>query len=289
MSRIEGLRAQLSARSDEISSGLAPGLVGIGVYDYLSGFAWSRAGGRWFHAASTIKVAILAALFDAIERDRFQLDWRLHVRNRFLSAADGQPFRVDAGRDADGEVHAAVGKTMRLSDLAHHMIVTSSNLATNLLLDLIGVDEARGALARRGIAGVDLQRGVEDHRAFAIGCSNRVTPDGLVDLLRAIRDGRGFTPESSKAMMDILGDQQFAGGIGPSLPDSIRAVARVAHKTGDISTASHDAGIVFLPGRPPYVVAVLTESEGDAAVRLSALATVSGLVYHAVAAAGEAA
>jgi beta-lactamase class A len=228
MSRIEGLRAQLSARSDEISSGLAPGLVGIGVYDYLSGFAWSRAGGRWFHAASTIKVAILAALFDAIERDRFQLD-------------------------------------------------------------LIGVDEARGALARRGIAGVDLQRGVEDHRAFAIGCSNRVTPDGLVDLLRAIRDGRGFTPESSKAMMDILGDQQFAGGIGPSLPDSIRAVARVAHKTGDISTASHDAGIVFLPGRPPYVVAVLTESEGDAAVRLSALATVSGLVYHAVAAAGEAA
>ncbi len=289
MSRLEELRARLTARSDDLSARLAPGWVGIGVYDYLSGFAWSREGGRWFHAASTIKVAILAALFDSIERDRFKLDWRLHVRNRFLSAADGQPFRVDAGRDADSEVHAAVGKTMRLSDLAHHMIVTSSNLATNLLLDLIGVDEARAALARRGIAGIDLQRGVEDDRAFANGCSNRVTPDGLVDLLRAIRDGRGFTAASSTAMMSILGDQQFAGGIGPGLPEAIRAVARVAHKTGDISTASHDAGIVFLPGRPPYVVALLTESNGDAADRSAALAAVSGLVYDAVAAAGEAA
>ncbi len=289
MSGIDELRASLSARADDICAGLAPGTVGISVYDYLSGFTWSRHGDRWFHAASTIKVAILAALFDSAERDRFKLDWRLHVRNRFLSAADGQPFRVDAGRDADSAVHAAGGKTMRLTDLAHHMIVTSSNLATNLLLDLIGVDEARDALARRGIAGVDLQRGVEDERAFAGGCSNRVTPDGLVDLLRAIRDGRGFTPASSKAMIDILGDQQFAGGIAPGLPDPIRAIARVAHKTGDISTASHDVGMVFLPGRPPYVVAMLTESDGDAAQRLSAMVAVSGLVYDAVAAAGEAA
>jgi beta-lactamase class A len=289
MSRPEDLRALLASRSGEIAQGLAPSAVGISVYDYLSGFAWSRDGDRWFHAASTIKVAILAALFDSVERGRFKLDWRLHVRNRFLSAADGQPFRVELARDADAEVHAACGKTMRVSDLARHMIVTSSNLATNLLVDLVGVDEARDALARRGIAGVDLRRGVEDDRAFAEGCINRVTPNGLVDLMRAIRDGRGFSSASSEAMMDILGDQQFAGGIGPGLPEPIRAVTRVAHKTGDISTASHDVGVVFLPGRPPYVVAILTESDGDAALRCAALAEISGLVYEAIAAAGEAA
>src|SRR6185295_18439567 len=177
----------------------------------------------------------------------------------------------------------SIGKTMRVGDLARHMIVRSSNLAANLLLDLVGVEATRAALAAREVTGIDVCRGVEDERAFQAGLSNRVTADGVVALLRAIRDGRRFTPESSKAMIDILMNQEFAGGIGPGLPDAIRAVARVAHKTGDISTVSHDAGLVFLPGRPPYVVAILATSAGDASARTDALAAISGLVYDAVA------
>ena len=90
-------------------------------------------------------------------------------------------------------------------------------------------------------------------------------------------------------MIDILLDQQFTGGIAPGLPDAVRGVARVAHKTGDISTVSHDAGLVFLPGRPPYVVAILVQNAGDAADRTSVLTAASRAVYDAVAAAGEAA
>jgi beta-lactamase class A len=287
MSRSEELRAALEARVADTAARLNPGTLGVGVYDYLSGFAWSRTGDRWFHAASLIKIAVLAALFDAVERGRFTLDCRLHVRNRFLSILDGQPFSVDRTRDADSDVHAAVGRTLRLSELARHMIVTSSNLATNLLLDLVGLDEARAAIARRGIEGIDLQRGVEDERAFEAGRNNRVTPDGVVDLLRSIFDSREFSDVSSKAMVDILSDQQFGGGIAPGLPDPIRSVARVAHKTGDISAVSHDAGLVFLPGRPPYVVAILCESDLEGAQRTAALAAVSGAVYEAVASAGE--
>jgi beta-lactamase class A len=289
VTRAEVLQATLASRAGEIAAGLGDGALGISVFDYLSGFAWELNGGRWFHAASTIKIAILAGLFDAIERGRFTRDSRLHVRNRFSSALDGRSFRVDARRDADDEVHAAVGKTMRLGELAQHMIVRSSNLAANLLLDLVGVEETRAALATRGIAGVDVRRGVEDERAFEAGLNNQVTADGVVALLRAIRDGREFSAASSKAMIDILMDQEFAGGIAPGLPEAIRAVARVAHKTGDISTVSHDAGLVFLPGRPPYVIAILVASAADAPARTGALAAVSGLVYDAVAAAGEAA
>jgi beta-lactamase class A len=288
MLRVDELRARLAAASDEAVGTLDRGAVGISVYDYLSGFSWSHEGSRWFHAASTIKVAVLVALFDAVERGRFPLDARLHVRNRFLSAADGQPFRVDAARDADGAVHAAIGRTMRLADLARHMIVTSSNLATNLLLDLVTLGEARAALARRGIDGIDLRRAVEDERAFEAGCSNLATADGLVALLRAIRDGCGFSESSSRQMIDILCDQAFPGGILPGLPESIRAVARVAHKTGDISIVSHDVGLVYLPGRPPYAVALLTESHGDASTRTAALTALSASVFGAVSAAGEA-
>ena len=289
MRRAEHLQATLAARARDIAAGLGDGSIGISVFDYLSGFAWDLNGDRWFHAASTIKIAILAGLFDAIERGRFTLESRLHVRNRFLSALGREPFRVDTRRDADGDVHAAIGKTMRVGDLARHMIVRSSNLAANLLLDLVGVEAARSALAARGVSGIDVRRGVEDERAFQAGLNNQVTADGIVALLRAIRDGRGFSAGSSAAMIDMMMGQELTGGIAPGLPDAIRAVARVAHKTGDISTVTHDAGLVFLPGRPPYIVAILVACACEASARADALTAISGVVYDAVAAAGEAA
>jgi beta-lactamase class A len=277
----------LHDRINEIARTIPDGALAVSVLDYLSGFSYAYNGDRWFHAASTIKVAILAAVFDAVADGRFTLDNRVHVRNRFLSAADGQPFCVQASRDADGDVHAAIGRTMRIGDLARHMIVTSSNLATNVLLDLIGRDRARQSIERRGLAGIDLQRGVEDDRAFEAGCNNRITANGAVRLLRSIHDGRDFAPGAATTMIEVLLDQQFGGGILPGLPEAVQAVARVAHKTGDISTVSHDIGLVFLPGRPPYAIALLTESAGEAAARTAALAAASRAVYDAVAAAGE--
>jgi beta-lactamase class A len=56
-------------------------------------------------------------------------------------------------------------------------------------------------------------------------------------------------------MLEILLDQQYKRGIPAGLPKD----ARVAHKTGNISTVDHDAGIVFLEGRKPYVVVILTQ------------------------------
>jgi beta-lactamase class A len=279
---------QLRSRLQEIASTLPDGALGVSVFDYLSGCSWDYDGGRWFHAASTIKIAIMAAVFDAIDAGRFTPESRVHVRNYFLGATDGLPFRVQPSRDANAEVYAAIGRTMRIGELVRHMIGSSSNLATNLLLDVTGLEAAKRALASRDVAGIDLQRGVEDDRAFQAGCNNLVTADGLVRLLRVIRDGEGFTEASAQAMLEMLFDQRFAGAIAPGLPEAVRAVARVAHKTGDISTASHDAGLVFLPGRPPYAIVLLAESPGDASVRTAALAAASRAVYDAVAAAGEA-
>ncbi len=286
MTSNEAVTSALEVRAGEIAAQLTDGTLAVAVYDYTSGLSWSRNGDRWFHAASVIKIAVLVALFDAVERGQVTLDAPLHVRNRFLSAADGGPFRVDADRDADRAVHEAIGGVLPLGDLARRMITTSSNLATNLLVDLIGVDTARCALARRGITGIDLVRGVEDDRAFDIGCINRITARGVVRLLRAIVDRRDCSEVSSGAMVDVLAGQQLTGTIAPGLPPDARAVARIAHKTGEISTATHDAGIVFLPGRAPYIVALLTEGGADSAQRQNALTAASAAVYDALAAEG---
>jgi beta-lactamase class A len=169
---------------------------------------------------------------------------------------------------------------MGVGDLARHMITVSSNLATNILVDFVGVPAARRILAEAGIAGVELLRGVEDDRAFDAGISNRVTADGLVQLLRAIVDGRFGNAAHTGEMIDILSAQAFNSGIPAGLPPAVRATARVAHKTGEISTATHDSGVVFTAGRPPYVLAVLTGIGADTVNRCEPIARISARAFE---------
>ncbi len=252
--------------------------IALAYYDYASEAGLGIHADRWFHAASTIKVPILIALFGAIDKGSFQLDDRLHVRNRFYSVVDKEPFRVSTARDANAAVHRALGKTMKLEQLAEHMITTSSNLATNLLLDLIGIERANHILKELGIEGIELHRGVEDERAFDAGIYNKVTANGLLKVFRLIEDRSLFTSEASQKMLDILHRQEFKSFIPAGLPSE----ARVAHKTGEISTIAHDAGLVFLPDRKPYAVVILTEWDADKGGRSDTLAKVSRAIYQAV-------
>jgi beta-lactamase class A len=249
--------------------------VAVAAYDFEHHTSWSLNSARWFHAASTIKVPVLLGVYEAIQQGRFEPHSRVHVRNRFLGMADGRPFRVGQGSDANADVHAALGRTLTVHELAEHMIVTSSNLATNLLLDLVGVEAARASLARLHLGGIDLRRGVEDEAAWAAGINNRVTAAGLCDAFRLIEEGKAISPEASRAMLDILHQQRFRSGIPAGLPED----ARVAHKTGEISTVAHDAGIVYLDGRDAYVVVILTEWATDVDGRQETIARISRAVY----------
>src|SRR5215468_5224038 len=96
--------------------------IGVALHDLETGLRFSLRGDRWFHAASTIKVAVLLALFRAADEGRFRLDDSLHVRNRFFSAADGSLFRVSQDRDATPELYSTIGRTAKISTLAHAMI-----------------------------------------------------------------------------------------------------------------------------------------------------------------------
>src|SRR5215470_8878006 len=182
--------------------------IGVALHDLETGLRFSLRGDRWFHAASTIKVAVLLAVFRAADEGRFRLDDSLHVRNRFFSVADGSPFRVSQDRDATPELYAAIGRTAKISALAHAMISGSSNLATNLLLDFVGVEYARNVLHDGQVNGVELRRGVEDHGAHHQGVNNEATADGLLSLLSAIR-GDFLSSESKQQVIRILVEQRF--------------------------------------------------------------------------------
>jgi beta-lactamase class A len=249
----------------------------VAVHDLEGGWRFSLRGDRWFHAASTIKVAVLLAVFRARDEGRLRLDDSLHVRNRVFSAAGGSPFHLNRDSDAMPELYESIGRTAKISALAEGMTAASSNLATNLLLDFLGVEYARKVLRDAQVDGVELRRGVEDHAAHERGINNEATADGLLTLLSALRSDF-LTSESKDQAIRILLEQRFNSMIPAGLP----AHAAVAHKTGEISTACHDIGIVYLPEREPYIAVILTEFDSEHDGRRETVAAISEAIYRSV-------
>ena len=252
--------------------------LGIAFFDSETTVGWSYNGDQWFHAASTMKLAVLLGVFRAIERGELTLQSPVHVRNRFTSIVNQEPFMLDLGRDADPDVYGHLGKTLPVRELAYWMITKSSNLATNLLVDIVGIHSVQASLDELEIDGVRVLRGVEDTRAFEAGLNNEVTANGLLKLLQMIAESKAYSQESCDEMLSIMLDQQYRSGIPAGLPQA----ARVAHKTGNISTVHHDAGIVFLEDRQPYSLVILTQFSAETG-RGVAVADVSRDIFNTLA------
>ena len=243
--------------------------LGIAFYDSQTTLQWSFNADTLFHAASTIKIAVLVGVYAQVAGGALAADSPVHVRNRFTSVVDGKPFAIVPG-PMDAEVVKREGRTMSVHDLAYEMITKSSNLATNLLIDVVGVDAIKRCLEELRVDGIVMVRGVQDEAAFQAGINNLVTANGVLRLLRMIADGRAYSPEVCAQMLEILLDTQARGGIPAGVPGD----ASVAHKTGSISTVHHDAGIVYIGDRRPYFLVVLTQFPAEAG-RTTAVAEVS--------------
>src|SRR5262245_14865932 len=114
--------------------------VAAALFDYEGRRSWAFDGDRWFHAASTIKIAVLAGIYATLRERGLEPQHRLAISNQFASVLDGSPYSVIASRDTDPGLHGSADQTMSVGELAHRMIAISSNLATNVLLEFVGVD-----------------------------------------------------------------------------------------------------------------------------------------------------
>jgi beta-lactamase class A len=225
------------------------------------------------HAASTMKVPVMVALFQAAGRGDLRLDQPVAIRNEFKSIVDGSPFQLDPKADGDPELYGSLGGELPLDELTRRMIVRSSNLATNLLIDLVGAPRVNERMHELGAEDTEILRGVEDQKAFDAGLNNKVTAYDLMLLLAAVAEGR---PEASDRMLEILKAQEFNEKIPAGLPKG----TPVAHKTGDINKVHHDAAIVYPPGAAPYVLVVLTTGIADEKVADQTIAEVSQAVWE---------
>ena len=253
--------------------------VAVSVRAVVNGepFTFDREPDSVFHAASTMKVPVMMEAFRLVEAGRLNWDDPVPVENRFRSIVDGSEYAIED--DSDDALYALKGQTVTVRNLVERAITTSSNLATNLLIELVSADSVQATVDGMGASGMRVLRGVEDIKAFEAGLSNQTTSEALATLLVALRDGKAVSPEADAAMLEILAAQRFNEMIPAGLPEG----TRVAHKTGEITKIHHDAAIVYPEGAEPYVLVVLTRglADPDASARLGA--EISRVVYETVA------
>lgn len=228
------------------------------------------------HAASLMKVPVMIEVFRRIDRGELKLDEPILVYNSFSSLADGSPYSLEPEDDSDPEFYAFIGQKRPLKELIERMITVSSNLATNILMELVKAEAVMKTLKEFGIENMKVLRGVEDAKAYARGLNNVTDARDMRLVLEAIVEKKAASPASCDAMIDILRAQKFRSGIPAGLPPEVE----VGNKTGSITRIAHDAAIVFPPRRKPYVLVILTRGleKEEEAERL--MASLSRLIYN---------
>ncbi|HYJ79993.1 MAG TPA: serine hydrolase [Longimicrobiaceae bacterium] len=235
---------------------------------------------RVLHAASTMKVPVMLELFRRAEAGELALDGPVEVRNGFRSIADGSAYSLSPEDDSDSTLYARLGQRVAVRELIGLMITRSSNLATNLLIDLADPARIETTLAGVGAGEMRVLRGVEDGPAYRAGMNNTTTAHGLARVLAAVAGGSAASARSSREMVEILERQEFTAMIPAGVPPG----TRVANKTGWITRIAHDGAIVYPRGRSPYVLVVLTRGFVSTAAAAPAAREISAAVYrHATA------
>jgi len=229
-----------------------------------------------FHAASTMKTPVMIEVFRQASQGAFALTDSIEVRNEFRSIVDGSAYSMDIGQDSDDSMYGMLGKKATIRALVYQMITVSSNLATNLLIDLVGAKNVTATMRTLGASEIQVLRGVEDIKAFRQGLNNTTTAFDLMVIMDAIATGKAGDSTATTEMINILADQKWRTKIPALLPEG----TRVAHKTGSITGVEHDSGIIYLPDGRAYVLVLLSKDIADANKTNRALAEVSRMIFN---------
>jgi beta-lactamase class A len=231
-----------------------------------------------FHAASTMKTPVMVEAFKQAQEGKFSLTDSVTLKNEFRSIVDGSTFSLSPTDDSDLESYKHLGKKRTIETLIYDMIIVSSNLATNLMIELVDAKNVTASLRELGANDMQVLRGVEDGKAFEKGMNNVTSAYDLMIIFEKIANRELVNEESSAKMETILLDQKFNEIIPAHLPSDVK----VAHKTGNITGVRHDSGIVILPGGDKYVLVLLSKQLESEEGGIKAMAQVSKKIYNHV-------
>lgn len=222
------------------------------------------------YAASLMKLPVVIAAHRLRDRGDLDLESPVGVHDEFESAVGGR-FTMDRAEDQDPETWAALGGELPLKDLVRRAITVSGNLAANLVLERVGLDEVAAVLSDAHVSPMTtVERGIEDAPAREAGRQNLATAHDYGRLLAALAAGRLTSPETAAEIEEILQAQTYRDAIPLALPADVVC----GNKTGWVEGVRHDAAIIRPADRDPLVMVILTTGldDDESEFRISELA-----------------
>lgn len=190
-------------------------------------------------AASTIKLPILVAFFQDVDRGKISLDEMLTMREELIATEAGTMKNKQPGAQFSA------------LETATKMITISDNTATNMLIDRLGGMEALNQRFRQwGLKSTILRNFLPD-----IAGTNTSSPIDLANLIAMVNQGDLVSLRSRGHLLQIMRDVET----NSLLPRGLDENATIAHKTGSIGSLLADAGLVNTPTGKRYIAVVMVK------------------------------
>jgi beta-lactamase class A len=216
--------------------------AGIFALDLTSGSYVVRGDQDAYPAASTIKLPILLALLQDIDRGMVQ--WNEVLTMTAALKVSGSGFLQ----------YKPLGTKLRVWDVAGLMITDSDKTATQMLIQRLGgMARLNERFAWWGLTQTAVRAPLPD-----IAGLNTTSPQDLAVTLTLIDQGAGLTPRTRDRALDLMRRVENRSLLPTGLA-KVEPTARIAHKTGTIGIALADAGLIDLPNGKHYLLAVMVE------------------------------
>ena len=233
--KISALEKKISDLAAQYSQ-LKPGVF---LVDLDNNAYVSIKGGSPFASASTIKVPILVALFQDIDKGKVSLDETLVMSEDVIAGGSGNMQYQEPG------------KQFSVLETATKMIVISDNTATNMFIKRLGgADALNQRFLEWGLTATVINNPLPD-----LTGTNTTSPEDLGNLMIAIEKGKLISLRSRDRLLQIMRGTRT----NTLLPEGLEKDATIAHKTGDIRSVLGDVGLIDMPSGKRYVASVLVK------------------------------
>lgn len=221
--RLQVIEQVLQAKAESF-----PGSAGIVFYELDLGARLQAGTSQPFEAASLIKLPIMIELYRQLEGGGLEADEEMVFEEKFIVGGSGilkdQP----------------PGGSYKLTELARLMIQESDNVATDMLIERLGMEAINHLCELKGYSDTRVQRKIYDFAEIERGRDNITSAQDVCKMLEEIANGQ--LPGATK-MHQLLEGQKRRDILAAPLPEG----TRVANKTGSLLGILHDAGIIYAP------------------------------------------
>ena len=197
---------------------------------------------KW-RAASMIKVFILATTMEIVKDGNLSLDQPLTLN--YYDKVGGAGI---LGGYPDGS-------TLSLREVLRLMIIHSDNTATNMIINLVGMDTINDYIREKGYNDTILQRKMMDMDAIYAGRENYSSVKDLGNIFMKIYNHQCVSEECDNIMLEFLLGQTDTECFNTALPG-----LRIAHKTGALAGLFDEGGIIYGGPSGDVILVMMTEN-----------------------------